>query len=83
MTANQFYFQQSRHVQPSILKKIDIYSFTVEVIRSADRARLKELPAEARAAAAEIGYKRITDPFLRAETEPRFMELFLGMGGRV
>jgi hypothetical protein len=79
----QSYFQRRREVHPEILKKLDIFSFTVSILRSGDRSRIAELPKQARAAAAEIGYARMLDQFQRPEVEPRFMELYMGMGGFV
>ena len=79
---SQLYFQRHRQVQPEILKQLDIFSYTVEILRSGDRLRLADLPKQARAAAAEIGHSLMLDRFMRPEVEPRFLELYVGMGGR-
>lgn len=83
MAGTTYYFQRHREVQPEILKKLDIFSFTRDVIRSRDVSRFAELPWPARAAAAEIGYLAMTDEFERPNVEHRFMELFRAMGGRI
>jgi hypothetical protein len=82
-----YYFQRSRAVQPQILKKLDLFSYTRDAIRAlrrcGDRTLFQELPKEAACAAGYIGFKDMLDESRRSEVEERFNRLVRGMGGKI